>query len=576
MALVTLTEVGQSFGDVDIFHNITAAIQSDSKIALVGPNGIGKTTLLMILAGLSQPSSGKAVIAPKAPIGYLRQEAMQAFAERGSTVYAEMLTAFSDLQAQETRLHEIEDLMAQGEMTDEIMDEYGTIQEQFESAGGYDYEFRIKQVLQGLRLDQSYWETPLSQLSGGQQTRALLARLLLEKPDLLILDEPTNHLDVDALEWLEQMLRTWDGAVLIVSHDRYFLDKVVNTVWEMSRMEMVTYRSNYSAYIKQREERLERHLKVFEEEKARLEAEMEYIRANITNRNPELAQGKLKRVTRDLIAIEQVGLMRFRDKSWSEMGLGRQRAMTVEEAGRAVRGLKGPEADLPKFNLSLKSAHKSESIVLRTSSLEIGYADRHLFRTDKIELHRLECAALIGTNGKGKTTFLRTIMGTIPPLAGNVKPGEKVKIGYFAQAHDTLNPENTVLDELLRHKELPMPDARKHLAQFLFRKDTVFKQISMLSGGERGRLALAILALEGANFLLLDEPTNHLDIPAQEVLQEVLENFDGTILLVTHDRYLVDRLATQIWNLETDHLQVFEGSYQEFLTSRQLEPRAQR
>ncbi|HLY27166.1 MAG TPA: ABC-F family ATP-binding cassette domain-containing protein [Aggregatilineales bacterium] len=571
MAIVTTTEIGQSFGDVDLFRNVTVSVEADSKIALVGPNGVGKTTLLQIMAGMAQPTTGKAAIAQRTRVGYLRQEALRAFTERGNGLYAEMMTAFAAVQAQEARMHEIEVLMGEGHFEDALMEEYGTLQEQFEAAGGYDYEYRIKQVLQGLGFDESSWATPLAQLSGGQQTRALLARLLLEKPDLLILDEPTNHLDVEALEWLEQMLRNWEGAVLIVSHDRYFLDKVVNTVWEMSKIGVVTYRGNYSAYLKQRQERWERHQKTYEEEKARLEAEMDYIRVNISNRNPELAQGKLKRVTRDLVAIEQVGLMRFRDKSWSEMGLGRQRSMTVEEAGRAVRSLKGPDDDLPKLNMRLQSSHKGEQIVLRATPLQIGYPGKRLFSTDQIELHRLEVAALIGSNGVGKTTFLRTIMGQVEPLAGNLKPGENVKIGYFAQAHDSLNPENTVLDELLRHKELPMPDARKHLAQFLFRKDSVFKQISMLSGGERGRLALAILALEGANFLLLDEPTNHLDIPAQEVLQEVLENFEGTILLVSHDRYLVDRLATQIWNLEGGHLQVFDGDYQQFLTSRNLE-----
>src|SRR5260221_1888335 len=365
MAIVTTSDAGQSFGDVDLFRNITVAVERDSKIALVGPNGIGKAPLLMILAGMSQPTSGKAQIAGRTRIGYLRQEAMAAFAEGENTVYAEMMTAFAGIQAQETRLHELEDLMAQGQMGDDVMDEYGTIQEQFEAAGGYDYEFRIKQVLQGLGFDESQWETPLPYLSGGQQTRALLARLLLEKPELLILDEPTNHLDTQALEWLEQMLRTWEGAVLIVSHDRYFLDKVVNTVWEMSRLGVVGYRGNYTAYIKQRQERWERHQKIFEEEKARLEAEMDYIRVNISNRNPELAQGKLKRVTRDLIAIEQVGLMRFRDKSWSEMRLGRQRSMSVEEAGRAVPSLKGPDDDRPKLNMRLQTSHKGDQIVVR-------------------------------------------------------------------------------------------------------------------------------------------------------------------------------------------------------------------
>src|SRR5258708_27178063 len=362
LAIVTTTDIGQSFGDVDLFRNVTVSVEADSKIALVGPNGIGKTTLLQIMAGVALPTTGKALIAQDTRVGYLRQEAMRAFTERGNTLHAEMLTAFAGVQAQEGRMHEIEDLMADGHFEDDVMDEYGTLQEQFEAAGGYDYEYRIKQVLQGLGFTESSWETPLPQLSGGQQTRALLARLLLEKPDLLILDEPTNHLDVEALEWLEQLLRNWDGAVLIVSHDRFFLDKVVNTVWEMSRMSVVTYRGNYTAYLKQRQERWERHQKINEEEKARLEAEMEYIRINISNRNPELAQGKLKRVTRDLIAIEEFGLMRFRDKSWSETGLGRQRTMSVEEAGRALRALKGPDEDLPKCNMNLKSGHKSESI----------------------------------------------------------------------------------------------------------------------------------------------------------------------------------------------------------------------
>jgi ATP-binding cassette subfamily F protein 3 len=568
LAIITTSDIGQAFGDVDLFRNISVSIQSDSKIALVGPNGIGKTTLLMMLAGIQQPTAGKVAINQGTRVGYLRQEAMQAFIERDNTVYAEMMTAFDSIRVTEARLHELEDKMGLGEMDDALMDEYSALQEKFEAAGGYDYEYRIKQVLQGLGFNSTFWDMPLKQLSGGQQTRALLVRILLEKPDLLILDEPTNHLDVNALDWLEQMLRTWDGAILIVSHDRYFLDKVVNTVWEMSKVGIVPFRGNYSAYLKQRQEYWERHVLVFEEEKARLEAEMDYIRTNISNRNPEQAQGRLKRVTRDLVAIEQYGMMRFRDKSWSEMGLGRQRPMSIEEAGRALRALKGPDEDLPKVNMSLKSPHKSESIVLRATPLHVGYSDRPLFTTDKIELHRLECAALIGSNGVGKTTFLRTIMGIVEPLSGSVTPGAKVNIGYFAQAHEKLIPENTVLEELMRHKELPMTDARKHLAQFLFRKETVFKQISMLSGGERGRLALAILALEGANFLLLDEPTNHLDIPAQEVLQEVLENFEGTILLVSHDRYLVDRLATQIWNLENGHLQVYEGDYQSFLASR--------
>jgi ATP-binding cassette, subfamily F, member 3 len=571
MSIISLNNLSQSFGAFTVFSGANVNVPHGAKIGLVGPNGIGKTTLLLILCGLAQPSSGSVHRAQGTRIGYLRQEAMEAFALKTNTVYDEMLTVFAGVQDMETRMRELEDAMAT-DYTDELLEEYGTIQEAFEHIGGYDYELRIKQTLEGLGFPEEMYEMPLSQLSGGQKTRALLARLLLERPDLLILDEPTNHLDVDAVEWLETTLRVWNGALLIVSHDRYFLDAVVNTIWEMSRTGIDTYRGNYSAYVRQREERWIRQDEVYEAEKERLAKELDYVKRNIARASTNaLAVGRLRRLSRDLIAIEEVGLMAYREsKSWLQLGVGSVRPLGVAEAEQALKNIESPNIRPPKLSLRLKTTYRSGDLVLRTRDLDVGYPTKHLFSAQDITLTRGECSALLGGNGTGKTTFLKTIMNELEPIGGRTMLGASLKVGYFAQAHNDMEPDNSVIEELIRHKNMQPGEARQHLASFLFRKDDVFKKVSMLSGGERAKLAMAILALEGANFLLLDEPTNHLDIPAQEVLQQVLENFEGTILLVSHDRYLVDKLATQIWNLEEGSLHVFRGNYQEFLAEREV------
>ncbi|HEY6043156.1 MAG TPA: ABC-F family ATP-binding cassette domain-containing protein [Anaerolineae bacterium] len=571
MSILTASNVSQSYGAFDVFKGVNVSIPNDGKIGLVGPNGIGKTTLLLILAGTQVPSTGRVHLARGRRIGYLRQEAMDAFVERDNTVYAEMLTVFAELRAQEQHLREMEELMAQGEMVTEgaRWNEYHRAQEQFEAAGGYEYDTRIQNVLKGLGFSAASWEAPLRQLSGGQKTRALLARLLLERPDLLILDEPSNHLDIEAIEWLENTLRVWDGALLVVSHDRYFLDQVVNTIWEMSRTGIEVYRGNYSAYLTQRQERWEFRQQVYETEIARLEKELDFIKRNISGQNTDQAVGKLRRLSRELVAIEELGLLNVQDKNWAELGISARRLLGVDEVEQRIRAIRIPNPRPPKLNLHLHTAHRSGNIVLRANNVRVGYADAPLFTTDKLELMRQEIAALIGPNGSGKTTFLKTILGQLEPLSGQVELGASLKIGYFAQSRDELHDANTVFDELLLHKNMEIGQARSYLAQYLFRGDDVFKAIASLSGGERSRLALALLALEGANLLILDEPTNHLDIPAQEVLQEVLENFDGTVLLVTHDRYLVDELATQIWELQDGHLIVFNGPYREYLEARQ-------
>ena len=573
MSILTAENIGVSFGAVDLFRGIQVNVANDSKIGLIGPNGVGKTSLMLILAGITLPTTGAAHLARGKRLGYLSQEAVEAFADRDNTVYAEMLTIFSGLLEQQTHLHQMEADMSAGIITDEFLEEYGRLQSAFEHAGGYEMDVLIQQTLDGLGMGKATWQMPLNHLSGGQKTRVLLARLLLEKPDLLMLDEPTNHLDIEAVEWLEHTLREWDGAVLIVSHDRYFLDNSVNTIWEMSRTGIELYPGNYSAYLLQRQERWDYYERVFHEEKERLLKEVDFIQRNWVRASTHArAMGLLRRLTRDLLIVENFGVLALRNgKKWSEMDLHAERPMDVVEAIRAVNAISLSSNRPLSIRPRLGADHLGGTIVLRANEAVIGYPGNALFTVKELELRRGECAALIGPNGAGKTTFIKTLLGQVDALQGSVQLGAGLKVGYFAQAHDGLNAtDRIVIDELIAHKSMQAEDARKYLAQYLFRGDDVFKPLNVLSGGERARLALAILALEGANLLLLDEPTNHLDIPARETLQEVLDEFPGTILLVSHDRYLIDQLATQIWDLRENKLNVFKGTYREYVLRRSL------
>ncbi len=567
MSILTAENLGVSFGAFDLFKGISLTIPNDGKIGLIGPNGVGKTTLVLLLAGINQPTTGQVHLARGRRIGYLRQEAVEAFADHDNTVYAEMLTVFRGLQAQQARLFELEASMSTGDYDEVLLETYGKLQAAFEHAGGYDFDLRIQQTLDGLGLGKTAWEMPLRHLSGGQKTRALLARLLLEKPDLLILDEPTNHLDIAAVEWLEHALKDWEGAVLVVSHDRYFLDNTVDTIWEMTYSGVTAYTGGYSAYLLQRQERYEFYERVFEEEKARLLKEIDFVQRNWVRASTHArALGLLRRLSRDIAIVQNYGILALRDgRKWSEFGLHSDRPLDVIEAVHAINAIQ-PEISRPlQLRPRFPAATPSGNLVLRADNVRIGYPGNPLFTIRNLDLRRGECAALIGPNGSGKTTLIKVLLGQVEPLKGKLLPGASLHIGYFAQAHDGLNGGHSVLDELQRHKEqLPGP-ARSHLAQYLFRGEDVFKPVSALSGGERARLALAILALEGTNFLLLDEPTNHLDIPAREALQEVLEQFPGTILLVSHDRYLIDRLATQVWEIVEGDLRIFHGTYREYL-----------
>ena len=536
MPLLSAVNLSKSFGALDLFTELSFSIPHRSRIGLVGANGVGKSTLLRILMGEEESSGGTVSTARNCVIGYLPQEAVL---QSDRCLWDEILTIFQPLLEIQKELHELEGRLAKEKNNEELLAQYGSMQARFDHMGGYTYETQLRMTLTGLGFSRDDEKRPVAQLSGGQRTRAMLAKLLLSKPDLLLLDEPTNHLDIAAVEWLENYLKDWPGGVLIVSHDRYFLDQVVNVIWEMTPA-LEEYRGNYSAYMVQRQERYERRLAEYEAQQEFIEKEEDYIRRNIEGRKTRQAQGRRKRLER-----------------------------LVTEAKLT------PPVKKRSLHLNLKTTDRSGDLVLRTRSLSVGYADegRPLFDVPDLTLVRNECAAIIGPNGAGKTTFLKTLLETIPPYSGEAVLGSNLKIGYFAQAHEGLHAEWTLIEEIqgIVPKMLPA-EVRDYLAKFLFTGDDVFKTVDLLSGGERGRLALACLALQGSNLLLLDEPTNHLDLPSQEILQSVMADFRGTILLVSHDRYLIDALATQIWEVDPKNrsLASFKGTYSEYKAYKQL------
>lgn len=543
MAVLTVSNLGKSFGAEEIFSGISFSVSKNARIGLVGPNGVGKTTLLRILVGEENATEGMLQFTKGIRLGYLPQRAQL---HSDKTLWQECVQVFDDLLLLQKELSSLEEQMSSGSThSQELVETYGRLQQTFEFRGGYEYETRIHQMLTGLGFSKEDETRPVMQLSGGEKTRAFLAKVLLQAPDILLLDEPTNHLDIAAVEWLESFLKDWHGAMMIVSHDRYFLDQVATSIYEMTPA-LETYRGNYSAYLVQRTERYNRQLAEFEAQQEFIEKEEDYIRRNIAGQNTRLAKGRRKRLERML----------------------------------AESKITPPPSVRRKMHLRLVNADRSGELVLRTRNLEVGYADegRSLFSAPDLLLKRKECAAIIGPNGSGKTTFLKTILEQIPAYAGEVILGASLQIGYFAQAHEGLVAERTLMDEISVVKpQWLITEIRDYLATFLFTGEDVFKTVDLLSGGERGRLALAILALQGANLLLLDEPTNHLDLPSQEVLQTMLGDFDGTILLVSHDRYLIDALATQIWEVVPGQtkLRIYEGGYSDYkawLQAEELSP----
>jgi len=536
MSVVIAERISKSYDPYDIFWDVSCSVARGDRIALVGRNGTGKTSLLRILAGLDQPTTGHVHRARGTRIGFLAQEVSL---EGDQTLWQAMMGAFESLRAMEARLHQMETDMADPAQAEDVLLAYAPLRDQFEALGGYTYEERAQQVLIGLGFPRPDHHIPIDYLSGGQKTRAMLARLLLESPDLLLLDEPTNHLDLQAIEWLEGYLNNWEGTVVLVAHDRYFMDRVVHKVWDLAFGGLDTYSGNYTHYVQQRAERYERQLKEYRAQQEFISRQEDYIRRYMAGQLTRQAQGRLKR------------LERFKEDE-------------------AIDRPRQEQTIKLRFHTPLRSGEK----VLWTQDLQVGYdRDNPLFDCPDLDLRRGECVALLGPNGSGKTTFLKTALGRLEPLSGYVRLGASLKIGYFAQVHSDLDPEKSVLDTILDVQNLPLGEARNYLARFLFTGDDVFKLLGDLSGGERSRVALAKLVLLRANLLLLDEPTNHLDIASQEVLEAVLDEFPGTILLVTHDRYLVDSLASQLWILEPDEkrLAVFKGTWADYVAARDRE-----
>ena len=529
MSILSANSLGKFYGPDEIFSDISATIPAGARIALVGPNGAGKTTLLNLLAGIDSPTSGSVSMAGGARLSFLPQRPELAGEH---SLWQEQLKAFAGLRALERRLTELERRMADEPDAEDALEDYGQLQAEFERLGGYEYETRVKMVLSGLGFSPADYDVPLPQLSGGEKTRAALSRLLLEEPDLLIMDEPTNHLDIQAVEWLEKFLASFAGAVLAVSHDRYFIDHFATVVWEIEYGKLQTYRGNYSAYSQQRASQREtlRHDYYWQQQFIRKEEE--FIRRHMGSRGTAQAKGRLKKLE------------------------------TMKKRGAILES--GPRRRKKMF-LELSDHRRSGDQVIITRDLRIGYDGEALLRVPDSVVLRGETIAIIGANGVGKSTLLKTLSGDLPALAGEARLGAKVDIAYFAQAHETLKADNAIIDEIRAVKPLPLSQARDWLGRFLFSGEDVFRPVSSLSGGERGRVALAKLALQGASLLLLDEPTNHLDIDSQEVLQSVLGAYSGTILLVSHDRYLVDALATQIWEIRPGGMQVIKGDYQAYL-----------
>lgn len=538
MSIVVITNLTKSFGAELILRGVSFRVDARDRIGLVGPNGAGKSTLLNLLARRLEPDSGEIAYAQGSIVGYLPQVAEF---KPHHTLYEEMLASLEHIHAWEREMTELAarmsdpDVLAEADTYSAILDRYADLQARFEHAGGYTLEQRVQQVLDGLGFTREQQSAPATYLSGGQQTRAALGKLLLQEPELLLLDEPTNHLDLAALEWLENYLLAWQGAVIVVSHDRYFLDRVTERTVEVDRHRAEVYPGNYTKYVQLRAERVERWAKDYEEQQEYIARTEEFIR-------------------------------RYKAGQRSKEARGRQKML--DKLDRIERP---PAANTLKFRMGAQI--ESGQIVLTTDKLVVGYPASGRgagvrVQVADMQVERGERIGLIGPNGGGKTTLLRTLIGQIAPLEGRAALGHNVQIGYYAQTHDNLNPRASLLDEIRNASHLSEEGARSYLGRFLFSGDDVFKPIGALSGGERSRLALAKLTLQGANFLVLDEPTNHLDLPARQVLEEVMATYDGTLIFVSHDRYFVDALATTVWLLEDGVITAHVGNYTTMRTRR--------
>lgn len=525
MIILQANKIERSFAGEVLFDNINLQVDERDRIALVGKNGAGKSTLLKILVGEEELTSGEINKKKDISLSYLAQDSRF---ESENTIYDEMLHVFDDLRRTEKQLRQMELEMGEksGEDLNKLMSDYDRLSENFHQAGGFTYEADIRAILNGFKFDESMWQMKIAELSGGQNTRLALAKMLLEKPNLLVLDEPTNHLDIETIAWLENYLVNYSGALIIVSHDRYFLDKVATITLDLTKHSLDRYVGNYSRFVELKEQKLATEAKNYEKQQKEIAALEDFVNRNLVRASTT------------------------------------KRAQSRRKQLEKMERLDKPEAGKKAANMTFQSEKNSGNVVLTVENAAIGYDGEVLSQPINLDLRKMNAVAIVGPNGIGKSTFIKSIVDQIPFIKGEKRFGANVEVGYYDQTQSKLTPSNTVLDELWNDFKLtPEVEIRNRLGAFLFSGDDVKKSVGMLSGGEKARLLLAKLSLENNNFLILDEPTNHLDIDSKEVLENALIDFDGTLLFVSHDRYFINRVATHVLELSENGSTLYLGDY---------------
>ena len=525
MIILQANKIERSFAGEVLFDNINLQVDERDRIALVGKNGAGKSTLLKILVGEEEPTSGEINKKKDISLSYLAQDSRF---ESENTIYDEMLHVFDDLRRTEKQLRQMELEMGEksGEDLEKLMSDYDRLSENFRQAGGFTYEADIRAILNGFKFDESMWQMKIAELSGGQNTRLALAKMLLEKPNLLVLDEPTNHLDIETIAWLENYLVNYSGSLIIVSHDRYFLDKVATITLDLTKHSLDRYVGNYSRFVELKEQKLLTEAKNYEKQQKEIAALEDFVNRNLVRASTT------------------------------------KRAQSRRKQLEKMERLDKPEAGKKSANMTFQSEKTSGNVVLTVENAAIGYDGEVLSEPINLDLRKMNAVAIVGPNGIGKSTFIKSIVDQIPFIKGEKRFGANVEVGYYDQTQSKLTPSNTVLDELWNDFKLtPEVEIRNRLGAFLFSGDDVKKSVGMLSGGEKARLLLAKLSMENNNFLILDEPTNHLDIDSKEVLENALIDFDGTLLFVSHDRYFINRVATHVLELSENGSTLYLGDY---------------
>ncbi|NTS48054.1 ABC-F family ATP-binding cassette domain-containing protein [Streptococcus pyogenes] len=529
MIILQGNKLERSFSGDVLFQNISLQVDERDRIALVGPNGAGKSTLLKLLVGEETPTSGEVNTKKDLTLSYLAQNSRF---ESDQTIYEEMLKVFEALRQDEKRLRQMEMDMAtvSGQDLTRLMTDYDLLTEHFRQQGGFTYESDIKAILNGFKFDESMWKMTIAELSGGQNTRLALAKMLLEKPELLVLDEPTNHLDIETIAWLENYLANYQGALIIVSHDRYFLDKVATVTLDLTPHGLDRYVGNYSRFMTLKAEKLVAEEKQFDKQQKEIAKLEDFVQKNIVRASTtKRAQARRKQLEK-------------------------------------IERLDKPTSARKSAHMTFQADKPSGNVVLTVEKAAIGYNQHVLSEPINLDVHKLDAIAIVGPNGIGKSTLIKSVIGQIPFIKGEVKYGANVEIGYYDQTQSHLTSSNTVLEELWQDfSTTPEVDIRNRLGAFLFSGDDVKKSVAMLSGGEKARLLLAKLSMENNNFLVLDEPTNHLDIDSKEVLENALIDFDGTLLFVSHDRYFINRLATKVLEITENGSTLYLGDYDYYL-----------